>query len=102
MNQLLSRNGDHLPLGPDVFHARLRAQDAYVEPDQTHDLPAVPDPTDGTTPLFLASASRLAGTRHPPQPAHSIFGDDAGSQTIPPYRTDVVSGQSVSGSVEDG
>ncbi len=48
MNQLLSRNGDHLPLGPAVFHARLRAQDAYVEPDQTRALP---------------------------QPAHSIFGD---------------------------
>src|SRR3546814_4344156 len=48
MNQLLSRNGDHLPLGPAVFHARLRAQDAYVEPDQTTALPAVPDPTGGT------------------------------------------------------
>lgn len=75
MNQLLSRNGDHLPLGPAVFHARLQAQDVYVEPDETRTLPAVPDPTGGTTPLSLASASRLAGTRALPQPAHSIFGD---------------------------
>src|SRR3546814_853229 len=65
MNQLLSRNGDHLPLGPAVFHARLRAQDAYVEPDQTRALPAVPDPTGGTTPLFLASASARRDARPP-------------------------------------
>src|SRR3546814_18183210 len=70
MNQLLSRNGDHLPLGPAVFHARLRAQDAYVEPDQTRALPAVPAQTGGTTPLFLASASRLAGPRALPPPPH--------------------------------
>src|SRR3546814_13791462 len=75
MNQLLSRNGDNLPLGPAVFHARLRAQDAYVETDQTRALPAVPDPTGGTTPIFFASASRLAGTCALLLPTHPLSAD---------------------------
>src|SRR3546814_19092537 len=81
MNQLLSRSGDHLPLGPAVFHARLRAQHAYVEPDQTRALPPLPDPTGGTTPLFLPSAPRLAGTPALPPSPHSIFGDFSCSHT---------------------
>src|SRR3546814_7506984 len=49
MNQLLSRHRHHPPLGPAVFHARLRAPDAYVEADPTPHLPSLPDPPGGPT-----------------------------------------------------
>lgn len=75
MNQLVANDGHRPMLGPAVFHARLRAEDAYVETDGKRTMPAVPDATVGTIPLSLTSASRLAGTRALPQPAHTISGD---------------------------
>ncbi|QDC40260.1 hypothetical protein [Sphingobium fuliginis] len=75
MNTIVSMHGNHLSLGPAGAHARLRAEEAYVEPDENHLIGTVPNATVGAIPLSSAFASRLAATRKQPQPAHIIFGD---------------------------
>jgi len=75
MNQLVSMDDNYLSLGPAVAHARLRAEEAYVEPDGNPMMRAAPNAAVCAIPPSSAFASPLAATRKQPQPAHIIFGD---------------------------
>lgn len=75
MNTLVAVHGNHLALGPAGARARLRVEEAYVEPDGNHMIATGPNATVGAIPLSSAFASRLAAMRKHPQPAHMIFGD---------------------------
>lgn len=73
MNQLVSMDGNHMPLCAAGGHTPRR--EAYVESDRNRMLRAAPNATVGAIAPYSAFASRPAATRKLPQPAHTIFGD---------------------------